>query len=250
MFVVAIARLGPSREDQVQRLAKDLDATVLETRMLLARGFPVAVLRTAEKDRAMAVLARLRAQHHQAVAFDTNSVIYRDSMIRPRALVFEPDGLRGETAELCYGAMRALILGSQPTRSETTYTTKQRKVALVRAVVTGGAQTTKLVKKVNHLIAEDRERILFIYPRTNTTPWCLEEHGIRYQCLGSEMTTNHMENFRLVVSRVRSLAQSAVYDESLVQFAGASHDKLGQQAIDEQAHLIALCAAKGFLARP
>jgi hypothetical protein len=247
MFVVAIAALGSKPEDEAQELARDLGSTAYETRLLLVRGLPTVVLRTADQDRAVGLLARLRARHHVAVAFDADAVTRRASMIRPRTLEFAPDGLRGEDGTLPYSDMLALVHGAQPTRTESVETTTHRKLDLKGAVLTGGLKLTKKVKQEHHVVVDDREQFLLVYSRANALPWRLEEHAIHYQCLGAEMTTNRLENFRQVVARLRTAAPRARYDDSLQHFAKASHDKLGAQAIDEQAHLIALCTAKGVL---
>ncbi len=247
MFVVAIAALASTPEDEAQKLAQDLGSTAYETRLLLVRGLPTVVLRSNDKDRAVDLLKRLRGRRHQAVAFDSEAVTQRASMVRPRALAFETGGLRGEDGSFAYSAMLALVHGVQPTRAESIETTTHRKFDLKGAVVTGGLKLTKKVKKEQHVVVDDREQFLFVYSRTNAAPWRLEEHAIHYQCLEADITTNRMENFRKVVARLRAAAPQARYDDSLQHFAKASHDKLGEQAIDEQAHLIALCTAKGLL---
>ena len=126
-------------------------------------------------------------------------------------------------------------------------TTTHRQLDLKGAVLTGGLKLTKKVTKEHHVITDDREQFLIVFSRAPSSPWRLDEHRVHYQCLGAEMTTNRMENFQKVVSRLRRYAPSARYDDSLLRFARASPDKLGEQAIDEQAHLIALCTAKGLL---
>ena len=247
MFVVAIATLASSPEDEAPALARDLGVTAYETRLLLVRGLPAVVLRCREKDRAVDLLQRLRARRHQAVAFDSDAVTRRASMFRPRTLDLQPDGLRAEDEWFPYSAMLALVHGSQPTRTESIETTTHRKLDLKSAVVTGGLKLTKKVKTEHHVVVDDREQFLFVYSRTNGVPWRLEEHALQYACLGADMTTNRMENFRKLVERLRTAAPHARYDDSLLHFAKASHDKLGEQTIDEQAHLLALCTAKGML---
>ncbi len=248
MFAVGLVTLATSTEEEAPALAGDLGMTAYDARLLLARGVPCIVLRSSEKDRAVTVLKRLRARGHQAVAFDTGAVTARSQMTRPRALRFESGGLCAEAGQLPYDEVVVLIHGTRPTRDETVHTTTHRQFDLKGAVVTGGLKLTKKVTKQHSLVIEDREQFLLVYPRPPSPPWTLEESALHYHCLGAEMTTNRMENLRKVVDRVRQLAPHAQFDDSLLRFAKAGHDKLGEQAIDEQAHLIALCAAKGLLA--
>jgi hypothetical protein len=247
MFLVAIAKLGSTPEEEAPRLAEDLGATAFDTRLLLARGVPAVVLRCNEKDRAVELVKRLRERKHQAVAFDSGAVTRRASMFRPRALEFGSTGVRAEQGELPYASMLALVHGTQPTQTESVYTTTSRKLDVASAVITGGMKMTKKVTQEHRTVANDREQFLFVYSRSGGPPWRLEEHGLHYQCLGDEMTTNRMENFRTVVARIRTLAPTARYDDTLLHFSKAGHDKLGELVIDEQAHLIALCTAKGLL---
>ncbi|HEY6461657.1 MAG TPA: hypothetical protein VIY73_15925, partial [Polyangiaceae bacterium] len=88
MYVVAIAELKGSIEDEAPNLAEDLGATAYDARLLLAAGAPIVAKTTPDREAALELLARLRARGHGAVACDTSAVVSSADMVAMRRPVF------------------------------------------------------------------------------------------------------------------------------------------------------------------
>src|SRR5579863_9005827 len=99
VFVVALAELGTSVEDEMPALALDLGITAYEARLRLAAGLPSIVLSTQDRSFALEMLRRLRARRHGAVAFDAHAVVPASSMVAVRQFRLEPDAIELDPPE-------------------------------------------------------------------------------------------------------------------------------------------------------
>lgn len=247
MFLVAIAMLLTSSGAEAQALATDLEMTAFETRLILARSAPTIVMRTADKQRAVDVLHRLQLRGHKAIAFHDSHVPERASMIRPRELSFERDALRSDRGTLKYTDIHALVMGAEVTHTDTVHTTTKRKLDVTKAIATGGLKMTSKVTEKHHVHRHEHEQYLLVYPTGGRTPWLLAEYGLHYASAGVEVGRVSGDNFRRVVTCLREHAPHVGLDDSLARFVKAGHHNGRERAIDEQAFMISLCLARGWL---
>jgi hypothetical protein len=262
VFVVAIAELKGSIDDEAGPLATDLGATAYDARLLLAGGTPAVVKTTPDKALALDLLARLRARGHGAVACDAAAVVPYNAMISMRRLrlgetAVTLDDRPGET--LAYDAVLALVAAVHRRRHDTDVQTKETKLSVGRAVMTGGLSFTRTVKTSAHATTEERTGVVYVFRRDGGTPWILHEHGTSWAGLaglGRTPAPSEGENFRLALRALRELSPGATFDERLVTRRGAERAVLSnipgkttvttssEAGIDLLAHLVAMWVAR------
>jgi hypothetical protein len=71
--VIAVVGLARSVEEEAPVLATDLGLTAYEVGVMLRAPPPVIVARTEDRNRTLALLAKLRSRGHDAVACDLES---------------------------------------------------------------------------------------------------------------------------------------------------------------------------------
>ena len=233
MFVVGIAKLSGDLQAEIPLLGKDLGMTAYDARMLLAPGIPALVLITAEKSKALALLANLRNRGHDALAFDSSAVVSSQDMITPRDVTLEPDafvvtprdvtsppGLRGHRGDV---ASHPRDPGRVVEVDEQAQVQRRARHAHRRA---GGDQEGDQTNFSSR--AYDKHEVLYIYQRGGA-PWLLRDTGTRYEGLGERLATTERANFLTAVDILHKGAPHAVYDESLV--GRKIPDRLSQVAI-------------------
>jgi hypothetical protein len=261
VFVVAISELRGSADEEAAALASELGVTAYEARLLLAPGAPAIVKTTPDKALALDLLGRLRARGHGAVACDASAVVAATDMVSMRRLRL---GERAVTLDdrpeerLPYDDVLALVAAVHRSRTDTATQTRETKLSVGRAVMTGGLAFTKTVKTDTRTSTEERESVLYVFRRSGATPWILHEHGTSWVGLGRPLAPSEAENYRVGVSVLRELARGAVFDDRLMTRKGpetASVSRGGGAAgttvktsssagVDLLAHLIAMWVAR------
>jgi hypothetical protein len=219
VFVVALTALHGALEDEAAALALDLGCSTYDARLLLAAGTPSVLRRMAERDQALALLAKVRARGHDAVACDLASVVASDAMVLMRRFhLMEEEISLGEDSEqrLPYADVLALVPAVHRKRTDTAVVSRERKISITRAILTSGATMTSTVKKESHTATEERESVLYIFRRSGETPWLLREQGTAWGGHGQPLATSQSDNFRITVGALRSLAPAAAFDDRLV----------------------------------
>lgn len=260
MFVVAVAELAGRMEDEAAALAADLGAAPYDARMLLASGLPAVVRTTADKARALDLLARLRARGHGAVACDSAAVVASGAMVQMRHFrlgpaAATPDDPAGES--LPYDDVLAFVAAVHRTRANTETHVTEKKLSVARAVITSGLSMTKTVTKESHAATEERENVLYVFRRSGATPWLLREHGVGgWSGHGQPLAASRFENFRLTVGALRAKAPGATFDDRLVTRRVQERASLAvgggtksvttssDASVDLLAHLLALWIAR------
>lgn len=257
MDVVALMSLASSVEDEAPRLAADLGSTAYETALLLRSPSPVPVLRTADRARALDLLAKLRARGHDAVACDASAVVSADAMMPVRSFRFDDDALlvtaANASVSIPWTDLRAVVRAIHRTSSQQVEKSAEKKLSLGRAAMSGGVMMTKTVTKTAKLTVEEREQVLYVF-RDNGSPLLAALSRTRYDGLGAELRPSQIENWNTLIRAVRARAPQALYDERLlaprpgldrptVGSAGAVSAS-SSDGIDLLAHLIALAGTR------
>lgn len=258
MYVVALTELATPLEAEAAALAADLGTTLYEERLHLLTGLPCVVLTTVDRGEAVALLAKLRARGHGAVACDASAVVGSEAMIPMRGFAFEPDAVVAGEARLPYGEITALLRAMHRTSTETRGETKSRQFSAGKALLTGGLAFSKTVTKEEKSVAQASEQVLYVYRGGGATPWLLRERGTSYAGLGARLSASSTQNFLTTIACLREKAPAALYDERLLNPRNAS-TRLSRSGtasastlqtssaggVDLLAHLIALWNAKG-----
>lgn len=260
MFVVAIAELGRPVEEDLAALASDMGATAYDARLLLAAGTPAIVKTTPDRALALELLGRLRARGHGAVACDSGAVVSSGDMVSMRKLRLAPDAvtLDDRPAErLPYDDVLALLPAVHQRRVDTATQTRETKLSMGRALMTGGMAFTKTVKTSTRSSAEERDVVLYVFRRSGAPPWLLREHGTSWAGLGLPLAHSESENFRIAVAALRERAPGATYDDRLMTRKAGERSMMSgsggnttvktssEAGVDLLAHLQALWIARG-----
>jgi hypothetical protein len=258
VFVVAILELAGALEDEAAALAADLGSTAYEVRLILAAGTPSVVLQTAEKERAVALLGRIRARQHGAAACDDAAVVSSADMKAMRDFTLGADALiDSEGDPMAYDDLLALVPAVHKKRTETQTESRSQKFSPFAAMASGGLVMRRESVTTTRERTDEREHVLYMYRRGGGLPWILREQGSRYTGLGAELGRTQRENFLTTIKTLRARAPWAAYDERLLTIrrvperseisGGASNRVVVDSSVrgtDLLAHFVALWAAR------
>ena len=262
MFVVGIAELAGTVDEEAQALASNLGSTPYETRMLLLPGLPAIVLISPDKARALELLANLRQRGHHALAFDASAVVSSSAMQLMRRFRLEDDAIVAEKPDegrLAYDDVLVMLRATHDTRFEQTTEHSERKFSAGRAMLTGGLVVTKKESSTSVARSQERHEVLYLFRRSGQTPWLLPDSGPHYTWLGDRMASTERANFLTVVDMLRERTPGATYDDRLVgrkvpermcqaAIGGQSRDRTfatsSAAGMDMVAHLLAMWIAK------
>jgi hypothetical protein len=136
--------------------------------------------------------------------------------------------------ELPYAEIAALIRAAQISTLDSTVTTVEKKLNVGRALMTGGLMMNKKVEKTTHSASEEREQVLYAFPRGTHTPLVFRESVLRYQGLGPHLKSVTAQNFATLIELLRERAPHALYDQRMLtqkrkvgvtSFAGLATDR-------------------------
>lgn len=243
MYLVAVAELATDVEQEAPLLAQDLGLSAYEARLLLSGERPKVVLRTPDEERARALLARLRERRHGAIACDTQAIVATDAMVKLGAFGLGDVALRaGGGEELPYADLLAILRAIRPQFTTSTKTVAETKVALGRAMLTGGLVATKRTTQEITKRVEEREQLVYLVRKSGATSWVVRGKTTSFEGLGEKMAPSLAENFLRLVAELRRRAPDAIYDERLLRFHATSD--ASPERLDEHVHLLALAFAR------
>lgn len=257
MDVVALMALGTSVEEEAPRLAADLGSTAYEAALLLRSPTPVPLLRTDDRQRAIDLVAKLRARRHDVVACEASAVVRSDAMTRVRSFRLDDDAFvvasANTSVSVAWSDVVALVRAIHRTSSEHVEKSAERKLSLGRAAMSGGVLMTKTVTTTAKHTVEEREQVLYIF-RQGGAPMLATISRTRYEGLAAALRPSQIENFNSLVRILRERAPHALYDERLLApRPGLERVRTGttgavsassSEGIDLLAHLIALAGTR------
>jgi len=216
------------------------------------------VLTTVDRAEATALLTKLRARKHGAIACDVSAVVGHEAMIPMRGFTLEPDAVVAGEERLAHGEIVTLLRAMHRTSTETRGETKSRQLSAGKALLTGGLAFSKTVTREEKSVAQASEQVLYIFRANRETPWLLRERGTSYAGLGPRLAASSTQNFLTTIAYLREKAPTALYDERLLnprnattrlsRSGSASASTLQSSSaggVDLIAHLIASWSARG-----
>lgn len=244
MFVVALAELAGTVEEEAPKLAADVGVGVYEARLLLAGDRPKVVLRTPDEARARALLAKLRERRHGAIACDTRAVLRTSDMTALEDFRLSETSLFSASGEeLPFSDLLAVLRAVRSEHTVSTRKVEERQIRIGAAIATGGLVFSKKVTTEAKKSQETREQVLYFFRKSGARAWVLREGATRFEGLGADMAPSIAENFVRFVAELKRRAPDAVFDDRLVRFHAADAHE-GDAKLDEQAHLLALAIAR------
>jgi hypothetical protein len=243
VFVVALASLSRSIDEEIPPLAADLGVTPYEAGLMLRAPMPIVVLRCEDRSRAQALFTRLHERGHDAVALDATQVPTNEKMTALRTFRFDDDALvsiahTGAEERLGYGELTAVVRAMHTKTTEKLEKEKVLNISVGRAVMTGGLLATKTTERQHKARTEERDPVLYLF-RRDGTPWILRASHARYDGLGADLRPTTLENVASFMRLLRARAMSAVIDERLLAVKNADN-----KAIDLLASVIAVSIAR------
>jgi len=244
VFVVALATLTRPVDDEIAPLAADLGVTPYEAGLLLRAPMPAIILRSDDKARALAMLARLRDRGHDAVGFDATQIASSDAMTPLRMFRFDGDALvsiaqSGAEERLPYAELTAIVRAMCSATTETVEKETKTKLSVGRAVLTGGLVATKTTTTEKRKRSEQREPVIYLFRREGV-PWILRSTHARYDGLGADLRPTTIENLASFVRLLRERAPAALFDERLLSVKNAD-----TRTLEILANVVAVSIARG-----
>jgi len=232
-YFVAVGALATPIEAEAKALAADRGTTAYEERLVLAAGLPAIVLATTDAAAANALAGKLRARGHRAQVCCGSDVVAADDMVAMRRFQVDAEALdSAEGARVAWADIRCFVRAKHVRVTQTTASVKEKKLALGRAVLTGGLIMRKTETRDVTKRSEDTEQVLYVFAAAGETPWLLRELATNYGGLGATLAPTATANFHAAIALFRQRAPHARFDDSLLRRPPVDD-------IDLYAHLIA-----------
>ncbi len=243
VYLVALAELSGTIEDEATHLAADLGISLYEARLLLSGERPKIVLRTADETHARDLLAKLRARRHGAIACDSRAIVAIDEMVQVEQFQLTDTALvLADGAEFLYADVLALLRAVRTEHTTTKTKVTERKLAMGRAIASGGLLLSKKTTREESKAAEHREQVLFVFRKSGGGACVVRDSHTSFEGLATRMAPSVAENFVRLIAELRERAPDAVFDDRLIRFHAA--DAQSTSRLDEQVHLLALAIAR------
>lgn len=226
MFVIAIDDLGEDRESLARALAPALGVTVYDALVRLRVPGKGPLVVSSQKDEASAqnISDKLVAAGFRTYLVSDDEVESDEKRAVVRKFILGESGVEivtrtGENLHADYQLVYGIIRGTRIAASIETETTKSRKFAPGRALMTGGLAVTKTIKTTQEITKEEREGFFQLYT-PDRLPIFFLESALVFDSLGPALLQTRTGNFSYLLSEMRRRCASAVYDERLVNKAG------------------------------
>ena len=263
MYVVAITRWGQPLQQEVGALAPLLGMAVYDAKLRLAAPLPVVFARESEVARARELLATVRGRGHGAVACELSFVQSSAEMASPRSYVFEPESFVASDPawgqqSMPYADIAALIQARAQVIEQSSAITKEKKLSMGRAVLSGGMMMRKTNTTEQRNMTEEHEQVLYLVRKDGRDPMFLRAGRLRHRGLGDRAGRTSLANFATLIAVLRERAPQALFDDRLVRqrrkvdltsISGTATDRTAASsnasANDLAAHLIAVAHLQG-----
>lgn len=214
---VAVSALATSVDAEAKALAADLGTLAYEERLKLAAGLPAIVLASVDGEVASALAGKLRARGHRVQLCRASEVVAAEAMVSLRRFRLDADGIDAGDARLSWGDISVFVHARQRRIVDSIEQVKDKKVALGRALLTGGLMMRKTTTREVVRRSEDYEQVLYLFRADGGTPWLLRERGTNYAGLGASLAPTAAASFAAAVDILRANASQARYDATLLR---------------------------------
>jgi hypothetical protein len=223
MHLVALTRWNPDKklDQELPVLAPALHLAPYDARLRLVTPPPAVLASGLELAAAQQLLGVLRARGHGAVACDVTSVPPAERSILVRGFELGPEVFVGldeqrRRFELPYaqilGFARAAELSSQTQSVETS----EKKLAIGRALMSGGMMMNKTVTKVETTGSSERQQVAYVFRSTAPEPVLLKQYSLSYEGLGAARGSSAHQSFEALIAALRTRTPGAMHDDRLL----------------------------------
>lgn len=222
MYLLALTRWNASHtiEAELTWLAPLMKLVPYEARLRLNAGSPVIIARGLAPGDAQQSLSALRSHGHGAVAIDERGVPHEEAAPVAASFELQHDQLitatrNGAPHALPYAQLLAVVRAIEVCEEVTALQTSQQKLALGRAVLTGGLLRKKTVSANHTETSLEHEHVAYLFRRDSAEPVLLRETVLRYAALGDQRGENAHQSFMRLLAVLRERTPHALHDERL-----------------------------------
>jgi len=250
MFV-AVAGI-PATPDALKRAAEVTGLALADVSRSLAGILPRVLVRAS--DDACGIVAKLEASGFIAFTGDASRAPKDGDRVVARDLEWTTDGFvavdgPGRRHDCPANAILLFQRGVRTLETSETVTTKERRLDLGRAVMSGGLMLTKKVEKTSVKTTATKEAFVLVQRKDGGPEIMIYEHRCSYRCLGKDMQPAAFANLTALFTRLRALAPNVPTDDRVARpgFLVGLPD-LGVGAADLGLYLVALAHGCGKIA--
>jgi len=232
MFVIAIDNLEEDRESLARSLASVLDMSLYDAlvRLRIPGTGPLVISSQRDEAAAKEISDKLEAagfrtymvNEDEIESDEKRAIVHKFSLAES---AFKIETKTGKTVTTDYKIVYGIVRGIRIAQTTKTETTKERKLALGRALMTGGLVVTKASRTTLDLTAEEREGFFQLYT-AGLQPILFLESALIFDSTGLALQLTRTANFANLLSEMKRRCAAAVYDERLVNKA-AQYQLLG-----------------------
>lgn len=222
-YLVALTRWSSAHglDEELPGLAAAMGLSPYDARLRLAPPPPLVLATGLPTPDAQAWLTQLRGRGHGAVACMQDGLPVSSRISVPRQFALRGPELvvldeRRLTLSIPFDEILGLVRAAEISEAESTLRVKERKLAIGRAVMSGGLMRHKNVEKIQTTSATEREEVLYLFRRSVTEPMLFKEHSLSYEGLGAERKATAHQSFDTLVTWLRAAAPSGFYDDRLL----------------------------------
>lgn len=193
-----------------------------DARLRLNSGVPVILARGLALNVAQQSLSALRAHAHGAVAIEVDDV--PSSARAPVAASFEltPGELvvaeRGtQSSRIRYPQLIACVRAIEISEDEQAFETVEKKLAIGRALLTGGLMTSKTVRTSHSKKSGEHEQVAYLFRHDGAQPLMLRERSLNYAGLGQDRGHSAAESLNRLIAALQQRAPNMLVDDRLCQ---------------------------------
>jgi len=232
MFVIAIDNLQENREYLARSLASALGVSLFDALVRLrvpGRG-PLVVSSRRDEAAAREISDKLEAAGFRTYTVNEDEIESDEKRavvhkVRLGEGTFEIETKMGKTVKTEYQLVYGIIRGIRIAQTIKTETTKERKLAAGRALMTGGLVVTRTTQTTLDLTAEERVGFFQLYV-AGRQPVLFLEPALIFDSTGLALQRTRTANFSYLLSEMKRRCIATVYDERLVNKA-AQYQLLG-----------------------
>jgi hypothetical protein len=222
MYSVALTRWDASRTVDVELawLAPLMGLLPYDARLRLNAGMPVIVARGCAQADAQRSLATIRTHGHGAVAVDEAAAPSGSRMPVAASFALQDDELIAEVrggprVALSFSQLIAVVRAVEVCEQEHAVESVERKLAIGRAVLSGGLMRSKTVHKSTSEKSLEHEQVAYLFRREASEPLLLRESALSYAGLGDGRGVSAHESFVRLMRVLQQRAPHALHDDRL-----------------------------------
>jgi len=222
MALLALTRVSRDRpvEEELAIVAQLTGLSPYDARLRLASPPPVMLGRGLPLEQARHWLAVLRERGHGAVVVEEHLLPRAEQSVEPYDLELRGDAFvgidrQGRRYAVPLAELLAVVRAVEAVEQVRTSEKVDKKLALGRALLTGGLMMSKEVRSATSDVQTDAERTLYLFRRAGPDPMVLREHSLRYGGLGDLRGRTEHESFDRLTAWLLESTPGAIHDDRL-----------------------------------